>query len=48
MSTFPLHQGVRCRLGETQGGLNDDIMRVQIKNTIQEHLEKNCGLMSGA
>jgi type III restriction enzyme len=32
--------GRTLRLGEAQGGLNDDIMRVQIKNTIQEHLEK--------
>lgn len=32
--------GRSLRLGEAQGGLNDDVMRVQIKNTIQEHLEK--------
>ena len=32
--------GKSISLGETQGGLTDDIMQVQIKNTIQEHLEK--------
>lgn len=32
--------GKRLNLGQTQGGLTDDIMRVQVKNTIQEHLEK--------
>ena len=32
--------GKTLSLGERQGGLTDDIMKVQIKNTIQEHLEK--------
>ena len=32
--------GKSISLGEAQGGLTDDIMKVQIKNTIQEHLEK--------
>ena len=32
--------GKTLSLGENQGGLTDDIMKVQIKNTIQEHLEK--------
>jgi len=32
--------GKSINLGETQGGLTDDIMQVQIKNAIQEHLEK--------
>jgi len=32
--------GKTLSLGQAQGGLTDDIMRVQIKNTIQEHLEK--------
>jgi len=32
--------GKALNLGQTQGGLTDDIMKVQIKNAIQEHLEK--------
>lgn len=32
--------GKNLYLGEKQGGLTDDIMKVQIKNAIQEHLEK--------
>lgn len=32
--------GKTLNLGQIQGGLTDDIMRVQIKNAIQEHLEK--------
>ncbi|MHB8276721.1 MAG: restriction endonuclease [Candidatus Humimicrobiaceae bacterium] len=32
--------GKFLNLGESQGGLTDDIMRVQVKNTIREHLEK--------
>lgn len=32
--------GKTLSLGETQGGLTDDIMQIQIKNAIQEHLEK--------
>jgi len=32
--------GKTLSVGQTQGGLTDDIMKVQIKNAIQEHLEK--------
>jgi len=32
--------GKTLQLGQTQGGLTDDIMKMQIKNAIQEHLEK--------
>jgi type III restriction enzyme len=32
--------GKTLNMGQTQGGLTDDIMKVQIKNAIQEHLEK--------
>ena len=38
--------GRLLNLGESQGGLTDDIMRVQIKNTIQEHLEKELKVKS--
>ena len=32
--------GKTLSLGQTQGGLTDDIMKVQVRNAIQEHLEK--------
>ncbi|HOG44397.1 MAG TPA: DEAD/DEAH box helicase family protein [bacterium] len=32
--------GVSLNLGEETGGMTDDIMKVQIKNTISEHFEK--------
>jgi len=32
--------GKTLALGQTQGGLTDDIMKIQVKNAIQEHLEK--------
>jgi type III restriction enzyme len=32
--------GLRLELGESRGGLTDEIRKIQIKNTIQEHLEK--------
>jgi len=32
--------GKTLNVGQTQGALTDDIMKVQIKNAIQEHLEK--------
>lgn len=34
------NNGRELRLGETQGGLTDDIMRVQIRDAIEEHLKK--------
>jgi type III restriction enzyme len=30
------------RRGEEQGGIREDLMKVQIKNTIRKHLEKEC------
>lgn len=32
--------GITLSLGQSQGGLTDDIMKVQVRNAIQEHLEK--------
>ena len=32
--------GRELELGQSQGGLTDEIMRVQIRNTIEEHLKK--------
>lgn len=32
--------GKTLSLGQSQGGLTDDIMKIQVKNAIQEHLEK--------
>jgi len=32
--------GITLSLGQTQGGLTDDIMKAQVRNAIQEHLEK--------
>ena len=32
--------GITLGLGQSQGGLTDDIMKVQVRNAIQEHLEK--------
>ncbi len=32
--------GVILRLGEAQGGYSDDVMRVQVFETVKEHLEK--------
>jgi len=32
--------GKTLSLGQSQGGLTDDIMKVQVRNAIQEHLEK--------
>ena len=34
------NNGREIRLGESQGDLKDDIMRLQIRNTIEEHLKK--------
>ena len=34
------NSGRRVSLGQTHGGITDEIMKVQIKRTIQEHLEK--------
>jgi len=31
---------ITLSLGQSQGGLTDDIMKVQVRNAIQEHLEK--------
>lgn len=32
--------GIRCELNQTMGGYSDDIKRVQIRETIKEHFEK--------
>jgi type III restriction enzyme len=36
--------GTRLQLGATQGGLRDDIMKVQIRKTIEEHFRKEAAL----
>jgi len=36
--------GTRLQVGATQGGLQDDIMRVQIRKTIEEHFKKEATL----
>jgi len=36
--------GTRLQLGATQGGLQDDIMKVQIRKTIEEHFRKEAAL----
>lgn len=38
------NSGQTLRLGESIGGMSDDILRVQIKNTVQEHFEKELKL----
>jgi type III restriction enzyme len=35
-----LSNGRMVRLGEEQGGIREDLMKVQIRNTIRKHLEK--------
>lgn len=32
--------GIKLQLGQEHGGIDDDIKRIQIKNTIEEHLKK--------
>ena len=36
--------GTRLQLGATQGGLQDDIMKVQIRKTVEEHFRKEAAL----
>ncbi len=36
--------GMRLEVGETKGGLQDDIMKVQIRKTIEEHFRKEAVL----
>ncbi len=36
--------GTRLQLGATQGGLHDDIMKVQIRKTVEEHFRKEAAL----
>lgn len=36
--------GMKLGIGETKGGLQDDIMRVQIRKTIEEHFRKQAAL----
>ncbi len=36
--------GNRFGIGDTQGGLTDEVMQAQIRNTIEEHLEKEIEL----
>ncbi|MFA5010712.1 MAG: DEAD/DEAH box helicase family protein [Ignavibacteria bacterium] len=35
-----LNNGIVLKKGETQGGMNDDIMKYMIKKTIEEHIRK--------
>ena len=36
--------GQRLGIGDSQGGLTDEVMQAQIRNTIEEHLEKEIEL----
>lgn len=38
--TLALTNGVMLSIGETQGGMNDEVMKFMIRRTVEEHLKK--------
>jgi type III restriction enzyme len=38
--TVTLTNGLMLSVGETQGGMNDEVMRVMLRRTVEEHLKK--------
>jgi len=44
--TISFTNGLQLSIGETQGGMNDEVMRFMIRKTIEEHLKKEKNLKS--
>ena len=36
--------GIVLKVGESQGGMNDEVMHFMIRKTVEEHLKKEKGL----
>lgn len=40
VQTIALTNGITLSTGETQGGMNDEVMKFMIQKTVEEHLKK--------